>query len=102
MARLRCASSPWIRSRYEGARAEIEDLLKAELQGDWNRVQDPEERVQLRLGSFEGQGLRRTCYEHPDCEPDPDGAGFGTQLLAAVYRFKGENCLLDLQLQAWS
>ena len=78
-------------SSYEAARAEIEDLLKPEVQGDRNRAQYPEGRVQLHLCSLEGQGLRRPGYEHPDGEPDPDEAGFNTQLLAAVYLFKGEN-----------
>ena len=49
---------PMDSSMYEAARAEVEDLLKPEVQGDWNRAPDPEGRVQLHLGSFEEQGLR--------------------------------------------
>lgn len=81
---------PWIRPGTK-RRAEIEDLLKPEVQGDWNRVQYPEGRVQLHLDSSEGQGLRRPSNEHPDGEQDPDEAGIRTLHLAAVYRFKGQN-----------
>ena len=66
---------PMESSRYEAARAEIEELLQVELQRDRHRVQNPEGRVQLHLGGAEGHGLRRSGDQCPNGEPDPDGAG---------------------------
>ena len=49
---------PMESSRYDAARAEIEELLKISIKETGTAVQNPEGRVQLCLGGFRGPGLR--------------------------------------------
>jgi len=81
---------PMESSRYEAARAEIEELLKLSIKetGMQYRIQKDEYNyiwVVLADPDFEDlvtniQMVSQILMEH----------GFGTQLLAAVYRFRGE------------
>jgi len=78
-------------SRYEAARAEIEDLHKPEVQGDRNRVQDPEDEFNYIWVVLKDKDLDDLVTNIQVVSQILMEQGFGTQLLASVYRFKGEN-----------